>query len=60
MTALRDYVDEGPVGKRRLPVLASSAKDIDEDDDGDEADDDGDDADDFDVESFAGAGLDAE
>jgi hypothetical protein len=22
MTALRDYVDEGPVGKRRLPVLA--------------------------------------
>ncbi len=23
MTALRDYVDEGPVGKRRLPVLRS-------------------------------------
>ena len=23
MTALRDYVDEGPIGKRRLPVLAS-------------------------------------
>ena len=25
MTALRDYVDEGPVGKRRLPVLAKPA-----------------------------------
>jgi hypothetical protein len=23
MTALRDYVDEGPVGKRRLPVLTA-------------------------------------
>ena len=23
MTALRDYVDEGPVGKRRLPVLSN-------------------------------------
>ena len=23
MSALRDYVDEGPVGKRRLPILAS-------------------------------------
>jgi hypothetical protein len=25
MEALRDYVDEGPVGKRRLPVLRRSA-----------------------------------
>jgi Sigma-70, region 4 len=25
MDALRDYVDEGPVGKRRLPVLADGA-----------------------------------
>jgi hypothetical protein len=39
MMALRDYVDEGPVGKRRLPVLTKAAKveeeveeeDIDED-----------------------------
>jgi hypothetical protein len=23
MTALRDYIDEGPVGKRRLPILAT-------------------------------------
>jgi hypothetical protein len=40
MNALRDYVDEGPVGKRRLPVLAKpeldggdeDAADVDEDD----------------------------
>ncbi|MGH7329329.1 MAG: sigma factor-like helix-turn-helix DNA-binding protein [Polyangiaceae bacterium] len=31
MTALRDYVDEGPVGKRRLPVLAAPVEDEDED-----------------------------
>src|SRR5689334_5897109 len=35
MTALRDYVDEGPVGKRRLPVLAT----VTEDDDEEEAED---------------------
>src|ERR1700722_17455392 len=35
MSALRDYVDEGPVGKRRLPVLAKEdvAKDAEEADD---------------------------
>src|ERR1700760_1619609 len=37
MNALRDYVDEGPIGKRRLPVLAKSdeeettAEDADDD-----------------------------
>ncbi|HEY4012683.1 MAG TPA: sigma factor-like helix-turn-helix DNA-binding protein [Polyangiaceae bacterium] len=32
MTALRDYVDEGPSGKRRLPVLdAKTSNDDDED-----------------------------
>jgi hypothetical protein len=31
MMALRDYVDEGPIGKRRLPLL--SKKDLAEDDD---------------------------
>src|SRR5580658_9346804 len=36
MMALRDYVDEGPVGKRRLPVLAVET---DEDEDEDESDD---------------------
>jgi hypothetical protein len=41
MSALRDYVDEGPVGKRRLPVLAARDEEEDiEDEDGDEDDDD--------------------
>ncbi|WP_437616250.1 sigma factor-like helix-turn-helix DNA-binding protein [Sorangium sp. So ce834] len=31
MMALRDYVDEGPVGKRRLPVLTQPEDDEDED-----------------------------
>jgi hypothetical protein len=32
--ALRDYVDEGPVGKRRLPIVREAiAKDTDEDED---------------------------
>jgi hypothetical protein len=65
MAALRDYVDEGPVGKRRLPVL--SADDDEEDTESREADDD--DIDDelepeasaeFDVEEFASDALDAE
>jgi hypothetical protein len=30
MSALRDYVDEGPVGKRRLPVLSAPADEEDE------------------------------
>ena len=38
MMALRDYVDEGPVGKRRLPVI-TKAEDEDEDDDEIEAED---------------------
>jgi hypothetical protein len=34
MLALRDYVDEGPMGKRRLPVLATPpSEDEDEDED---------------------------
>jgi Sigma-70, region 4 len=32
MASLRDYIDEGPVGKRRLPVVVQ-AKDEDEDED---------------------------
>src|SRR5262245_21047824 len=44
MMALRDYVDEGPIGKRRLPVLTrdeddDAARDDDDDDDRDEDDD---------------------
>jgi hypothetical protein len=46
MMALRDYVDEGPVGKRRLPVL--SKKDLVEDEDAPApVDDDDDDEDSF-------------
>jgi len=42
MTALRDYVDEGPIGKRRLPVITRDEEDDDDDreefcDDEDEA-----------------------
>jgi hypothetical protein len=43
MSALRDYVDEGPVGKRRLPVIAAPVDDEDEDEvnlDEEDADDD--------------------
>lgn len=47
MNALRDYVDEGPVGKRRLPVLAKK----DEEEEGDA---------DFDADEFASDALDAE
>lgn len=38
MNALRDYVDEGPIGKRRLPVLTAS--DDEEDEEGEEEGDD--------------------
>lgn len=36
MMALRDYVDEGPVGKRRLPRLTPPEPKVDEDEDEDE------------------------
>ncbi len=63
MEALRDYVDEGPIGKRRLPVLAA---DDDEEEETSEADADDDDAadeveatatDEFDVDEFASDAL---
>jgi hypothetical protein len=50
MMALRDYVDEGPVGKRRLPVLTR-----DEDDEETSVEDDDDDFEDDDVEASAEA-----
>ncbi len=53
MYALRDFVDEGPVGKRRLPILAQAvAKEEEEEEDDSEAD--------FDVDVFASDALDAE
>ncbi|HEY3817359.1 MAG TPA: sigma factor-like helix-turn-helix DNA-binding protein [Polyangiaceae bacterium] len=51
MTALRDYVDEGPVGKRRLPVLTAP---VDAEGDGEE------DAEDTDVEAEAEAEVEGE
>ncbi|WP_245677718.1 sigma factor-like helix-turn-helix DNA-binding protein [Chondromyces crocatus] len=48
MNALRDYVDEGPVGKRRLPVLnRPEVDDADEDLDDEDLDDDMEDGDGF-------------
>ncbi|MFO0678546.1 MAG: sigma factor-like helix-turn-helix DNA-binding protein [Polyangiaceae bacterium] len=52
MMALREYVDEGPVGKRRLPVLRNDAEE--EETEG-EAE-----SDEFDVDTFASSELDAE
>ena len=64
MTALRDYVDEGPVGKRRLPVLTREGDSEEEESTEVEAEDT--DADDvqvsaeFDVEAFASSELDTD
>jgi hypothetical protein len=64
MTALRDYVDEGPVGKRRLPVLARDSEeeaDEAESDEGEvesEASSEASDEGEFDVEAFASSDLD--
>lgn len=56
MDALRDYVDEGPVGKRRLPVLAKPEVEEDEEEEAaDAAEASGDD--DFDAEEFASDAL---
>ena len=64
MNALRDYVDEGPVGKRRLPVLTKPVVDEDEEEEETESDDDAETEtttvkadDDFDVEVFASDAL---
>jgi hypothetical protein len=43
MLALRDYVDEGPLGKRRLPVLSAARdEDVADDDDAEDVDADAD------------------
>ncbi|AKV03078.1 DNA-binding protein AsgB [Labilithrix luteola] len=54
MNALRDYVDEGPVGKRRLPVLTKAKKEEEEEEEAETADSD------FDADEFASDALDAE
>lgn len=58
MNALRDYVDEGPVGKRRLPVLSKPEEtDEEEESDEDDAEDASDGDSDFDAEEFASDAL---
>jgi len=72
MAALRDYVDEGPIGKRRLPILTKSEDEDEEGEDNDNDDEDDDDTDtdtdstsasadaaedDFDVDEFASDAL---
>jgi hypothetical protein len=59
MAALRDYVDEGPIGKRRLPVLTKEEDEEDEDEiEAEETHDSTDDGeDDFDVDVFASDAL---
>jgi hypothetical protein len=53
MMALRDFIDEGPVGKRRLPKLAATEPPNTTDDDGDEVDAaDGELAGDVDIDAF--------
>ena len=66
MMALRDYVDGGPMGKRRLPVL-DAGRDEEDDEESVDADDDADaDAEgdsevtEFDVEAFASSDLDSD
>jgi hypothetical protein len=39
MNELRDFIDEGPVGKRRLPVLVARDEDEEEDEDDEDEDD---------------------
>src|SRR5258706_3013421 len=39
MSALRDYVDEGPVGKRRLPVIKAEEVEVEDDEFDDDAED---------------------
>jgi sigma-70-like protein len=52
MSALRDFVDEGPVGKRRLPILAAPPADEEEESEVEvEAE--------FDLDEFTSAALDA-
>jgi hypothetical protein len=48
MMALRDYVDEGPIGKRRLPVLTAEGDHEEEDEEVDAVDD-------LDLDGFPGS-----
>jgi hypothetical protein len=65
MSALRDYVDEGPNGKRRLPVLSAPVDDESDEAESDESDEEAEGTEaaagaesEFDVEAFASSDLD--
>jgi hypothetical protein len=63
MSALRDYVDEGPVGKRRLPVIVAPVEDDEDEEEVAEADVKvaaEAETEDFDAAEFASDSLDAE
>jgi hypothetical protein len=68
MSTLRDYVDEGPSGKRRLPLLEKKAKVVEVVDEEDAVDEDGESdgeevetaAAEIDVDAFAAADVDLE
>jgi hypothetical protein len=68
MSTLRDYVDGGPMGKRRLPVLDEGAEARDGEEDGEDGEDGEDDIEaaesegeaEFDVEPFSSSELDAD
>jgi hypothetical protein len=57
---LRDYVDVGPMGKRRLPLLSDDGEGQEDGEDDIDAEAEADNADDFDVDAFASAELDAD
>jgi hypothetical protein len=60
MMALRDYVDGGPMGKRRLPVLEAERDEEDDDESVDAEADGEEDIEEFDVEAFASGDLDGD
>jgi hypothetical protein len=60
MFALREYVDEGPVRKRRLPILAIAVATDEEAEDDEDDDEEEDTEPDFNADEFASAALDAE
>jgi hypothetical protein len=53
--ALRDYVDEGPVGKRRLPVIAAPAADEEDEEEEEGAEED---SESFDDDAFVSSDMD--
>ncbi|MDF2692837.1 MAG: DNA-binding protein AsgB [Labilithrix sp.] len=57
MESLRDYVDEGPIGKRRLPVLAKNESEEEEEESESEEKSEESSDEDFDADAFASDAL---